>query len=91
MSAGRVRKNEVNGVAAVHLSNLQIVGGCLAFDVCSGKFHRVNESAAFVIDELKRRTPVGELVASYSRRYGISQALAARDVELFLNDMAVVR
>ena len=87
----RVRKNELNGGDAVQLSDLKIVGGCLAFDVRSGKFHRVNESAAFVLDELKRQTPVKALVASYSRRYGISPDLAARDVELFLNDMAVAR
>jgi hypothetical protein len=50
----------MNGGNAVHLSNLKIVKGCLAFDVCSGKFHRISESAAFVISELKRQTPTSE-------------------------------
>jgi hypothetical protein len=91
MSANRTRKNGVNGGNAVHLSNLKIVNGCLAFDVCSGKFHRISESAAFVISELKRQTPRGALITSYSQRYEISPAIAARDIELFLNDMSVTR
>jgi hypothetical protein len=87
----RDAKNEMDGGDAVHLSDLKIVEGCLAFDVRSGKFHRVNESAAFVIDELKRETPVGSLIETYSRRYGITPELAARDIELFLNDLSVAR
>lgn len=83
------RKNgKVNG-QSVHLSNLKIVG-CLVFDVCSGKFHRVSETAAFVIDELKRQTPVAGIIVAYSQRYKISQAIAARDIELFMNDISVM-
>lgn len=89
--ANRKRKNGMNGGNAVHLSNLKIVNGCLAFDVCSGKFHRISESAAFVIGALKRQTPFGALITSYSRCYGISPAIAARDIEFFLNDMSVIR
>jgi hypothetical protein len=91
MSANRARKNGVNGGNAVHLSNLKIVNGCLVFDVCSGKFHRVSETAAFVISELKRQTPIAAIVSAYSQRYKISPAIAARDIELFLNDMSVTR
>jgi hypothetical protein len=91
MSANRTRKNGVNGGNAVHLSNLKIVNGCLAFDVCSGKFHRISESAAFVISELKQQTPIAGIVSAYSQRYKISHAIAARDIELFLNDMSVTR
>ncbi|MEZ5822480.1 MAG: PqqD family protein [Xanthobacteraceae bacterium] len=91
MSADRARKEGMNGGNAVHLSNLKIINGCIAFDICSGKFHRVSESAAFVISELKRQTPLGKLVSSYSRRYQISPSVAARDVELFLNDISVIR
>ena len=91
MSANRTPKEGMNGGNAVHLSNLTIVNGCLAFDVCSGKSHRISESAAFVIGELKRQTPFGALVTSYSQCYGISPALAARDIELFLNDISVIK
>ena len=91
MSANRTRKNRVDGGDAVHLSNLKIINGCIVFDVCSGKFHRISESAAFVISELKRQTPFGALITSYSQRYEISPAIAARDIELFLNDTSVTR
>jgi hypothetical protein len=91
MSANRTRKNGVNGGNAVHLPNLKIVNGCLVFDVCSGKFHRVSETAAFVISELKQQTPIAGIVSAYSQRYKISPTIAARDIELFLNDMSVTR
>lgn len=90
MSANRNRENRMDGGNAAHLSNLKIIDGCIVFDVCSGKFHRVSETAAFVIDELKQRTPVTAIVAAYSQRYGISPAIAARDIELFLNDISVM-
>ena len=91
MSANRTRMDKMNGGNAVHLSNLKIVNDCLAFDVCSGKFHRLSESAAFILSELKRQTPFRSLINSYSQRYEISPATAARDIELFLNDISVVR
>jgi hypothetical protein len=78
----------VSGQSAAHLSNLQIIG-CLVFDICSGKFHRVNETAAYVIGELKRQTPVSGIVAAYAQRYAVSPAVAERDVELFMNSIAV--
>ncbi len=81
----------MNGGNAVHLSNLKIINGCLAFDICSGKFHRISESAAFVIGELKRQTPFAALITSYSQCYGISPSIAARDIEFFLNDLSVIR
>ena len=89
MSANRTRKNRVDGGDAVHLSNLKIINGCIVFDVCSGKFHRVSETAAFIINELKQQTPASQIIVDYSQRYAISQAVAARDVELFMNDISV--
>ena len=91
MSARRTRKNGVDSGNAVHLSNLKIINGCIAFDICSGKFHRVSETAAFVIGELQRQTSIAAIVATYSQRYQTSPAVAARDIELFLNDMSVIR
>jgi Coenzyme PQQ synthesis protein D (PqqD) len=87
VQAKKVANEKVQG-NAVHLSTLRIINGCLAFDVCSGKFHRVSDTAAFILSELIRRIPVSEIVASYSKRYKISPAIAARDVELFLSDVA---
>ena len=91
MSARRTRKNGVDSGNAVHLANLRIVNGCIVLDVCSGKFHRVSETAAFVIGELQRQTSIAAIIAAYSQRYATSPAIAARDIELFLNDMSVTR
>jgi hypothetical protein len=90
MSANRTRKNGVNGGNAVHLSNLKIINGCLLFDVFSGKFHRISETAGFIINELKQQTPVSKIIVDYAQRYGIPQAVAARDIELFMNDISVM-
>jgi hypothetical protein len=46
MSANRNGENRMDGGNAAHLSNLKIIDGCVVFDVCSGKFHRVSETAA---------------------------------------------
>jgi len=91
MSGKRTRKTEANGGNAVYLVNLQIINGCLVFDACSGRFHRVSETAAFIISALKQQLPIPSLIAAYSRQYAISPTIAERDIELFLNEMAVVR
>jgi len=71
------------------LSNLRILKDRFVLDVHSGTFHRVSETAAFILCELKHRTPIAELVIHYANRYEISRAIAERDVELFLNDPSV--
>jgi len=71
------------------LSSLRILQDRFVFDVCSGTFHRISETAAFILGKLKRQTPIRELVAEYAKRYEISRAIAERDVELFLNDLSV--
>jgi Coenzyme PQQ synthesis protein D (PqqD) len=73
------------------LSNLKILHDRFVFDVISGTFHRVSETAAFILDELKLKIPIAELVTHYSDRYRISRAVAERDVELFLNDLSLAR
>ena len=73
------------------LSNLKILQGRFVFDVSTGTFHRVSETAAFILGELRRKVPIAELVRHYSERYEISQAVAERDIELFLNDLSVAR
>ncbi len=73
------------------LSNLKILQGRFVFDVCTGTFHRVSETAAFILGEMKRKVSIDELVRHYSERYGISRAIAERDIELFLNDLSVAR
>jgi hypothetical protein len=91
VSTKRTGVSAANGKAVRHiadLGNLRIVNDCLVFDICSGSFHRVSESAAYIISELKRQTPVTLLVAAYARRYDIPPAIAERDVELFLNDLS---
>jgi Coenzyme PQQ synthesis protein D (PqqD) len=91
MTTKRKGRRTINGRTPAHiadLGNLRIVNGSFVFDVCSGCFHRVSESAAYILAELKRRTPVTALVAAYAQRYGITAAIAERDVNLFLNDLS---
>lgn len=71
-------------------STLQIIKGCIAFDTCTGRFHRVTDTAAFLIEELKKHVTVAEITDEYRRRFNISQSVAERDVELFLNDLTKV-
>ena len=71
-----------------HLSNLTILNDRFVFDTHSGLFYRVSETAAFIINELKRRNPsIATLTASYAEHYGVSQGIAERDVQLFLTEV----
>ena len=74
---------------SVHLSSLKIINGCLLFDTRSGKFHRISDSAIFVIEELRKETPVNKLANLYADRYQIQPEIAIRDIELFMNDIKV--
>jgi hypothetical protein len=88
----RSHEKKVSGAITIHagLSDLRILHGQFVFDICSGKFHRVSETAAFILSELKERTPLANIVTRYAARYGISCTVAERDIELVLNDLSVV-
>jgi hypothetical protein len=86
-SSGRLSAARVSRVA--DLSSLRILQDRFVFDVRSGTFHRVSETAAFILGKLGRKTPIPKLVGEYAKRYEISRAVAERDVELFLNDLSV--
>lgn len=93
MATKRKAHNAANGDAfgagrTVNLGNLRIINDRFVLDVCSGTFHRLSETAAFILAELQRQTPLAVLVSAYAKRYDISPAIAERDVELFLNDLS---
>lgn len=74
---------------AVGLTNLKIIRDRFVFDARIGTFHRISETAAFLLAGLQRQTPLVDLVTHYAERYAIPRAVAERDLELFLNDLAV--
>jgi len=73
----------------VSFVNVRIIDNCLIFDEVTGKFHRVNETAAFIIDCLKKKIHITEIISSYADMFDVPITTAARDVELFLNDILV--
>jgi len=81
--------NPVDVSRVPDLSGLRILQDSFVFDIRSGTFHRVSETAAFILGKLKRKTPIPALVTEYAKRYEISRSIAERDVELFLNDLSV--
>ena len=91
MSARRTSGNgSVNG-NAVDLSTLRIIDSCMLFDACTGKFHTINSSAVFIFDELQGDASHADLIKNYMEEFDVNQATAERDVELFLNDLDVIR
>lgn len=74
----------------VDFSYIRILRDQFVFDERTGTFHRTTESAAYILSELKRSTPVTLISAQYADRYQVGQAIAERDVELFLNDLSIV-
>lgn len=60
MATKRKAHNAANGDAfgagrTVNLGNLRIINDRFVLDVCSGTFHRLSETAAFILAELQRR------------------------------------
>ena len=66
--------------------HIRIVGG-VAFDTVSGRFHRVNDTAAFIIERLKRRAPVPEIILQLAETFAVPVETAARDVEHFMSGL----
>jgi hypothetical protein len=90
MSANRtIRTNGKKGSTAVLLSNLQVIKERMIFDTCSGKFHQVSETAAYVIRKLQDQEKMPDIIVAYSKHYKLPLTVAARDIELFMNDIKV--
>jgi hypothetical protein len=66
--------------------HIRIVGG-VAFDTVSGRFHRVNDTAAFIIERLKQRAPVPDIILQLAETFGIEVEVAARDLENFMGSL----
>jgi hypothetical protein len=69
------------------LKNLQIIRGCLIFDPALGTFYRVSESAVYVLKALQNDASLPALRACYAARYAVPLSTAARDIELFFNEV----
>jgi len=69
------------------LDSIRIIHGRFVFDERRGSFHRVSESAAFVLGQLRQGAHVHTIISDYARHYDISTTIAQRDVELFVNDL----
>ena len=54
----------------------------------TGMFFRLSPTGAFVLRALNAGVKRGELAGVLQNRYGIDQATATRDIELFLNELA---
>lgn len=89
MRANRtIRTSGKRDGSSVSLSNLSIIKDCMLFDECSGKFHRISESAAFVVRALQAKAAMPNIIVAYSQEYELPLTVAARDIELFMNDIA---
>ncbi len=75
--------------ATDHLPHLKLINNGFLFNMHSGQFWRVSETAAFLFNELKwRNVSIDTLTQAYALSYDVPKGTAERDVELFLNDMS---
>lgn len=72
---------------SLEFKNIRLIDDCMIFDEVTGKFHRVSKTAAFIIDHLQVQTSVPDIIETYASKFSIHITTAARDVELFLNDI----
>lgn len=71
-------------------SGLCFYGDEFVFDTVSGMFFRLSPTASFVLRSLEAGTKLTDLPAALETRYRVDRATATRDVELFLNELAVL-
>lgn len=70
------------------LQHLRIINQNYLFDTHVGLFWKISDTSAFIIAELKRCNPsLAALSASYAKQFKVTQGMAERDVELFLNEL----
>lgn len=71
-------------------SALRFYGDQFVFDTVSGMFYRLNPAACFILQALDTGVASGQLAGLLCARYGLDASTAARDVELFLNNLAAL-
>jgi len=67
-------------------NHLRIVDG-VVFDTVSGRFHRVTDTAAFIIEQMQRRAPVPNIILQLAETFAVPVETAARDVEHFMSGL----
>ncbi|GLR65552.1 hypothetical protein GCM10010909_02300 [Acidocella aquatica] len=77
-------------VAALPASGLRFYGDEFVFDTKSGMFFRLSAVASFILRSIVGGVSIADLPAAMQQRYGIDHAMAARDVQLFLNELVAL-
>ena len=72
---------------SLEFKNLRLIEDCMIFDEVTGKFHRVSKTAAFIIRCMKSHIPIPVIIQMYTDKFNIPITIAARDIELFMNDI----
>ena len=86
-AGARERVSENNGAI---ISGLRFYGDEFVFDTVSGMFFRLSATASFILRSIVEGMQLADLPAAMERRYGIDRATAARDVQLFLNELSAL-
>ena len=86
-AGARERGAENNGAI---ISGLRFYGDEFVFDTVSGMFFRLSATASFILRSIVEGVQLADLPAAMERRYGIDRATAARDVQLFLNELSAL-
>lgn len=70
-----------------NIDRIKIYGERFVFDCITGSFHRISETAAFVIKELQRETKLQDIIDLFSKHYGISTKKAVADIEILISEL----
>ena len=71
----------------VEFKNIEVIDDCIMFDAVTGKFHRISETAAFIINRIKCNDPVPQIITEYADKFSVPLTKAAREIELFMSDL----
>ena len=70
-----------------NIDKVKIYGERFVFDCITGSFHRISETAAFIIRELQRETKLLDIIELFSKHYNISTKKAVADVEILISEL----
>jgi hypothetical protein len=76
--------------SAPRRSPLRYYGDEFVFDTVSGMFFRLSPTGSFVLRSLEAGVRPDDLPAAVAARFKVDRITAARDIELFLNDLAAL-
>lgn len=83
----KIERSHVQLNTKLNINKIKFYGERFLFDSITGSFHRISDTAGFVIRELQRETKLLDIIDLFSKHYGISTKKAVADIEILISEL----